>query len=212
MSGTTTTSHDDLGLAGGARRDAVIQFNKVVADLETIRSHSAGIVHESPGLAIHGAASALAKNGTAFHYSVPAAGATTATPTWGKVAANTDWAALSGTVTHAKFNVFVLTVKDDGTGTQTKKTTMGTEAATRAAVVFPVIPADEAVLGYIEINPTGTGNFVGGTTVLDDATVVPNAAYVNLNGTACQFLRSGQQAADLTGAKIGDDSKTALTV
>ena len=30
------------------------------------------------------------------------------------------------------------------------------------------------------ISPTGTGNFVGGTTPLDDATVVPNAAYVNL--------------------------------
>lgn len=31
------------------------------------------------------------------------------------------------------------------------------------------------------INPTGTGDFVGGTTALDDATVVPNAVYLNGN-------------------------------
>lgn len=36
-----------------------------------------------------------------------------------------------------------------------------------------------AVFGYVIINPTGTGNFVGGTTALDDGTVVPNAVYVN---------------------------------
>ena len=33
--------------------------------------------------------------------------------------------------------------------------------------------------GLIIINPTGTGNFVGNTTPLDDGTVAPNAAYVN---------------------------------
>ena len=32
------------------------------------------------------------------------------------------------------------------------------------------------------INPTGTGNFVGNTTALDDVTVVPNAVYVNTIG------------------------------
>ena len=37
----------------------------------------------------------------------------------------------------------------------------------------------KALIGFVVINPTGTGNFVGGTTPLDDATVVPNAAYVN---------------------------------
>ena len=59
---------------------------------------------------------------------------------------------------------------------------MGVEGATRAAVVFPTVPTNEAVAGFVEINPTGTGNFVGGTTVLDDATVVPNASYVNIIG------------------------------
>lgn len=87
----------------------------------------------------------------------------------------TDENVLAGTVTNAKFNVFVLTMSVAGTIT----VTMGTEAATLAAVVLPAIPASEAVIGFVIVNPTGTGNFVGGTTELDDATVAPNAVYVN---------------------------------
>lgn len=86
---------------------------------------------------------------------------------------------LSGTVTNAKFNVFVLSINASGTVTAT----MGTEGATIGAIVFPTIPDDNAVIGFVIINPTGTGNFVGNTTDLDDATVVPNAVYVNTVGT-----------------------------
>lgn len=82
---------------------------------------------------------------------------------------------LSGTVTNAKYNVFVLTLNASGTATAT----MGTEGASLAAVVWPTVPSDEVVVGYVVVNPTGTGNFVGGTTDLDDGTVVPNAVYVN---------------------------------
>jgi hypothetical protein len=49
---------------------------------------------------------------------------------------------------------------------------MGTEALTLGGVTFPTIPDGEVVTGFVIINPTGTGNFVGGTTELDDATVV----------------------------------------
>lgn len=87
--------------------------------------------------------------------------------------------ALAGTVTNAKFNVFVLSIVAAGTVVAT----MGTEGATIGAVVFPIVPADSAVIGFVIINPTGTGNFVGATTDLDDATVVPNAVYVNTLGT-----------------------------
>lgn len=83
--------------------------------------------------------------------------------------------AIAGTVTNAKFNVYVLSMTSDGTVTAT----MGTEGASIGAVVFPTVPADSCVLGFVIVNPTGTGNFVGGTTDLDDATVVPNAVYVN---------------------------------
>ena len=78
-------------------------------------------------------------------------------------------------VANAKFNVIVLSMDAAGTVTPTN----GTEAATIGAVVFPAVPADEVVLGFVIVNPTGTGGFVGGTTDLDDATVAPNAVYIN---------------------------------
>jgi hypothetical protein len=82
---------------------------------------------------------------------------------------------LSGSVTNAKFNVYVLSI--DSAGTVTAQ--MGTEASTLAGVVFPTVASGNAVIGFVIVNPTGTGSFVGGTTDLDDGTVVPNAAYVN---------------------------------
>lgn len=80
---------------------------------------------------------------------------------------------LAGTITADMFNVYVLTINASGT----VAVQMGTEAATIGAVVFPTVPADQAVLGFVIVNPTGTGNFVGGTSELDDATIVPNAVY-----------------------------------
>ena len=121
----------------------------------------------SAGLVIKGAGNTLAKAGSAFYATVA-----------GKVVtktANTDMAALSGTVTNAKFNVFVFYI--DSAGTLTSK--MGVEGASLAAVTFPRPAVNVAPIGFVIINPTGTGNFVGGTTNLDDATVVPNAVYVN---------------------------------
>ena len=91
-----------------------------------------------------------------------------------------DCAALSGTVTNAKFNVFCFFVSADGT----MSSAMGTEGATLADVVFPTYDqSSKAMIGFVIINPTGTGNFVGGTTPLDDGTVVPNAAYVDVPNT-----------------------------
>jgi hypothetical protein len=51
-----------------------------------------------------------------------------------------------------------------------------------AAVKFPAIQVNKALIGFVIINPTGTGNFVGGTTALDDGTVIPGALYVNTVG------------------------------
>lgn len=77
--------------------------------------------------------------------------------------------------TNAKFNVTVFTINSSGTITNRA----GTEGATLASITWPVLPEDEAVFGILLVNPTGTGNFVGGTTDLADATVVPNAVYMN---------------------------------
>ena len=94
-------------------------------------------------------------------------------------AANLDMAALSGTVTNAAYNVFEFRVAANGT---TVTSAMGTEASTRDGIVFPTGSASLAVLGWVFIHPTGTGNFVGGTTALDSGTVVPNAIYVDAVG------------------------------
>lgn len=124
----------------------------------------------SAALAIKAGGSAVVKGGAAFYASVRGDLVTKAI--------NTDMAALVGTVTNAKFNVFVFFI--DATGTLT--TVMGTEGATLNAVTFPDFQQGKACIGFIIVNPTGTGNFVGGTTPLDDATVVPNVVYVNTVG------------------------------
>ena len=119
------------------------------------------------GLAIKTGGSALAKFANTLYYFVGG-------NLYKKTTA--DCAALSGTVTNAKFNVFVFYI--DAAGTLT--TSMGTEGATLADVVFPAYdPSTKCMIGFVIINPTGTGNFVGGTTPLDDATVVPNAFYMD---------------------------------
>lgn len=82
---------------------------------------------------------------------------------------------LAGTVVADKFNCWLLSMDDEGKVTATA----GTDAATLAALAIPTVPTGEMPLGLLLVNPTGTGNFVGGTTDLDDATVVPNAVYVS---------------------------------
>lgn len=148
------------------REDSRHLFLVLQGVYERLRTQTLG----SAGLAIKAGGSALAKAGSLVYCSVRGKLV--------KIAANTDMAALSGTVTNAKFNVFVFTVDTAGT----LYTQMGTEGATLAAIKWPSIDQERAIIGFVIINPTGTGNFVGGTTPLDDATVVPNAAYVNTQG------------------------------
>lgn len=126
----------------------------------------------SAGLAIKAGGGVLVKTGAAAYYAACKGKLV-------KIAAATDQAALSGTVTNAAFNVFCFFVDSAGIGTSS----MGIEGATLAAVSFPPIPEGKALLGFVIVNPTGIGNFVGGTTALDDVTVVPNAVYVNVQGS-----------------------------
>ena len=123
----------------------------------------------SGALAIKAGSSALARTVATMYFMIDG-------KVYSKAAA--DCAALSGTVTNAKFNVFVFTINAAGT----LATTMGTEASTLGGVTFPSIAEGSVAYGFVIVNPTGTGNFVGGTTALDDATVVPNAVYVNTLG------------------------------
>ncbi len=57
---------------------------------------------------------------------------------------------------------------------------MGTAARSLSMCRLPDDPpTTNACIGFIIENPTGTGSFVGGTSALDDATIVPNVVYVN---------------------------------
>jgi len=129
------------------------------------------VCFSSAGLVIKGVASAVVKTGSAATNLVVQG-------VLRSIAASTDMAALSGTVTNAAYNVYVFSVDSSGT----LYSQMGTEGATLEVVRFPNVPPTRATLGYITIHSTGTGNFVGGTTALDDATVVPNVVYINTTG------------------------------
>jgi len=90
-----------------------------------------------------------------------------------QVAAGTHMPALVGTVLDDLFNVYAFFIDSASVVTSA----MGTAGATWAAVKFPPFPENKTLLGFVRVNPTGTGPFVGGTTALDDATVAPNAVY-----------------------------------
>lgn len=94
------------------------------------------------------------------------------------IAAGTDMPALSGTVTADMFNVYCFFTTADGT----RSSVMGTEASSLLGVRFPDFAEDKLCIGFVIVNPTGTGNFVGGTTGLADGTVAPNAVYVSPTG------------------------------
>jgi hypothetical protein len=127
----------------------------------------------SANLAINGAGNAAVKIGASDFYGI-------AQGKLVKIAAATVLPVLVGSVTNAKFNVFAF--YSDFAGNLTSQ--MGTEGAALNTVVLPVPPVGQILIGYAVINPTGAGNFVGGTTALDSAGVVPNAAYINLTGPA----------------------------
>lgn len=120
------------------------------------------------GLVITGASTATAKLGAAAFYAYVQGILVTK-------AASTNMAALVGTVANATFNVYVFSIDKSGT----LYTTMGKAGATLAAIGFPTIPNTQAIIGFVIINPTGAGSFVGGTTNLDDGSVIPNAVYVS---------------------------------
>ncbi len=154
-----------VGVPSETARAALRTILGQMADRVSTRSLSRAV------LTIKAGGSVLVKTGAAAYYGMVRGKLVTK-------AAATDMAPLVGTVVNATFNVYCFFI--DGNGVLTSA--MGTAATTLANVVFPTIGGGAALIGFVIINPTGTGPFVGNTTALDDATVVPNAAYVDTTG------------------------------
>lgn len=161
----STVAQQLAALASKSDENALRPVLNALADRMSSQSLS------SAGLAIKAGGSGIVKSGAADYYGIADGNLVTK-------AAATDMAALVGTVAADAFNVYCFYIDSAGTLT----TAMGTAGAALADVVFPPSPVGKAMLGFVIINPTGTGDFVGGTTDLDDATVVPNAVYVNTQG------------------------------
>lgn len=166
MSMKDTLTRFAQGIVDGSSRIAIINILSAIFDRATSQQIN------TAGLVITGGGGTTVKTGAVACHAL-------ANGLLQSIAAATSMTAFSGTVVNATFNVFVFLIDSAGVLT----TVMGTAGASLAAVVFPLIPAGKAVMGFTIINPTGTGNFVGGTTALDDATVVPNAVHVNVIGS-----------------------------
>lgn len=131
-----------------------------------ISNQLASGVLEDPGLRIKGgSASALAQAQNAFR---AIAGGSLSEQT-----ANTDMPALSGTVANGEHGFWFFTVDSSGS---LSTLTLAT-AANLGDITMPDFPDDEAIVGAVYVNPTGTGDFEGGTDDLDDGTVTPNAVF-----------------------------------
>lgn len=121
-----------------------------------------------PGLAIKASSSALAKHANTIYAIVD-----------GVLVKKTtgDMPAIAGTIPTDTFGLFVWVIESSGTLSQLTVA----KGATLADIVLPDFPVNKTVVGALIIAPTGTGDFVGGTTALDDATVVPAAVYLDGN-------------------------------
>lgn len=153
------------GISDITTRRMVDLITKPIGDRLSSQTHVSG------ALRIHGGSASPKAQLNANYYGVAQGVLLT-------IASATDMPVLSGTVANGAFNVFCFFVNSAGT----VSTVMGIAGATLGAVIFPVVPERNAMIGYVIINPTGTGNFVGNTTNLDDGTVVPNAVFVNTLG------------------------------
>lgn len=179
MSGTTVSARGNFGplSAEGALRT---EYNKMVVDKSTVLINSGG-------LAIKAGSSALAKTVNTVDYMVGGVLCT-------KAAA--DMAALAGTITTANFGGWVFTINAAGT----LAARFMTQGATLAAVTMPAVPATDAVLGYVRLNPTAA-DFVGGTTALDAANT--NAIYRDTPFPARSLLSSGTAVAAQVTSPVG---------
>lgn len=147
-----------VNLSSADERNALTKLQANVCDM----------VLSSAGLAIGSSSKAKVKIVNTIYFVIDGV-------LYSKTTAEIAFTATTHDVANAKFAIFVLSIDAAGTVTISKSA----DAATLAACVFPAVPAANVVIGFVIVNPTGTGAFDASTTELDDVTVVPNAVYVN---------------------------------
>lgn len=179
MAGTTVSARGQAP-ATSAESQHRLEYNKHVIDESTY-------ILNSGGLAIKAGSSALAKTVNTIDFFVNGVLATKAAG---------DMAALAGTITNGNFGGWVFTITAAGT----VASRFMTQAATLAAVVMPAVPATEAVIGFVRLNPT-TADFVGGTTALDAANT--NAVYRDAVYPARGAFSSGAAVAAQVTSPVG---------
>jgi len=128
---------------------------------------------------------------------------------YAKAATDDFWDLTGFNVTNAMYNICLLCIDTAGD----MQIGIGTEGATLGAVVLPDTPADSCVVAQVVVNPTGTGNFVGGTDDLDDGVIVPGAVYSDLGGHPDLFgeVTLGK-AADITNVYVDNSMASARNV
>lgn len=103
-----------------------------------------------------------------------------------QIAAATDCAALSGTITASYYNVFCFYV--DASGTLT--TLMGREAAALSGVKFPPVQERKALLGFVILQAASGHVFTGNDAtygVLDSSSGLTTASTTYVNTPGCSF-------------------------
>lgn len=125
------------------------------------------------GLAIKAGGSAIVKAATAC------VAIANGTPVL--IAADTDMAALVGTLATAKSALWAFYVDSAGTKTTSTKTADAASAAA-ALALMPQVPDNKTMIGFIIVSNATGSNFVGGTTALDTGSLT--VVYYNCLGSA----------------------------
>lgn len=185
----TTADRKVLSLPGSAEREALVQLNKLVTDLETIRAGLLGGVFASaaPGLAIGTSANTAIKITTAFTVNVNGKAVTVAAQEKAFTATTHD---IADPDTDPREALYLLSTDTQGNVTITK----GATAAAGAAVPGDV-PAGEVVFGQVLIQHDGSAIFDATTNAL-------NAAHLTVTYTDLVTVLA---AANLTAAKISEN-------
>lgn len=194
MAGTTTKSRRTT-VPGQDVNDMLVQFNKLVDDVEVLRGAITGTnLISTPALAIGSTPTAVA-NG-AFTFRINGVG-------YAKAAVAAGTAPGNDVVPEDKYGAVAFEIGVNGTVDAIEATdnATGYDSAALAVAGLPAVQADHVRMGYVTAMKSD-GAFTFGTTELGAA----NTTVAYTNGTLAY-----DAAADMTAAKVGNPAGTAIS-